>query len=126
MKLTLITNTRVIDCQIRILKLEDRKLKHSIQINRKVLQQKSLKLSQLKYSDKLIISESMCYEKQKLAYKFHQLKNSKMIHSTWFWNNTVNIKVTLNGEIHQIFHATGIRILLGIDNLDDFINNTSF
>ena len=63
MKLTLITNTRVIDCQIRILKLEDRKLKHSIQINRKVLQQKSLKLSQLKYSDKLIISENMCYEK---------------------------------------------------------------
>ena len=49
-----------------------------------------------------------------------------MIHSIWFWNNAVNIKVNLNGEIHQIFHATDIRILLGIDNLYDFINNTSF
>ena len=43
-------------------------------------------------------------------------------------NNAVNIKVTLtpNGEIHQIFHTTDIEKLLGIENLEDFINNTSF
>ena len=53
-------------------------------------------------------------------------KNSKKIHSTCFWNNAVNIKVTSNGEIHQIFHTTDIEKLLGIENLEDFIINTSF
>ena len=60
-----------------ILKLKDRKLKPSIQINRKFLQQKSLELSQLKFFGKLFISESMCYENQQLAYKCRQLKNSR-------------------------------------------------
>ena len=52
-----------------ILKFKERKLKRSIQINRKVLQQKSLELSQLKFSGKLSFSENMCYENQKLDYK---------------------------------------------------------
>ena len=54
-----------------------------------------------------------------------QLKNCEKIHSNWFWNNAVNIKVIPNGEIHQIFHTNDIEKLLGIENLDDFINNTS-
>ena len=112
--------------KIKILKFKDRKLKHSIQINKKVLQHKSLELSQLKFSGKLFISESMCYENQQLAYKCCQLKNSKKIHLTWFWNNAVNIKVTPNGEIHQIFHTTDIEKPLGNENLENFINNTSF
>ena len=81
-----------------ILKLKVRKLKRSIQINRNVLQQKSLEPSQLKFFGKFFISESMCYENQQLAYKCHQLKNSKKIHSTWFWNSEVNIRVTLMGK----------------------------
>ena len=109
-----------------ILKFKDRKLKRSIQINRKVLQQKSLELTQLKFSGKLFISESMCYENEQLAYKCRQLKNSKKIYSTWLWNNIVNIKVTPNGEIHQIFHTTDIEKHLGIENSDDFINSTPF
>ena len=40
-----------------ILKFKDRKLKRSIQKNRNVLQQKSLKLSQLKFFGKIFISE---------------------------------------------------------------------
>ena len=67
-----------------ILKFKDRKLKRSIQTNRKVLQQKSLELSQLKFSGKLFISKSMCCEKQQQVYKCRQLKNSKKIPSTWF------------------------------------------
>ena len=67
----------------------------------------------------------MGYENQRLAYRCCQLKNLKKIHSTWFWNNAVNIKVTPNGEIHQIFH-TNIEELLGIENLEDFINNIFF
>ena len=34
--------------------------------------------------------------------------------------------ITRNGEIHQMFHATGMEKLLGIENLEDFISNTSF
>ena len=109
-----------------ILKFKDRKLKRSIQINRKVLQQKSLELSQLKFSGKLFISESMCYENEQLAYKCRQLKNSKKIYSTWLWKNVVNIKVTPNREIHQIFHTTDIEKHLGIEHSDDFINSTPF
>ena len=67
-----------------ILKFKDRKLKCSIQIYRKVLQQKSLELSQLKFSGKLFISKSMCCENQQQVYKCRQLKNSKKIPSTWF------------------------------------------
>ena len=97
-----------------ILKFKDRKLKHSIQINRKVLHQESLELSQLKFSCELFISKSMCYENQQLAYKYCQQKNSKKIHLTWFWNNAVNIKVTPNEEIHQIFRTTDTEKLLGV------------
>ena len=109
-----------------ILKFKARKLKRSIQISRTILQQKSLELCQLKFSGKLFISESKCYENQQLAYKCRQLKSSKKIHLTWFWNSAVNIKVTPNGEIHQIFHTTDIEKLLGIQTLEGFINNTSF
>ena len=79
-----------------ISKFKDKRLKRSVQINKNVLQQKSLALAQLKFSDKLFISKSMCYENQQLADKFCQLKNSKKIQLTWFWNNAVNIKVTPN------------------------------
>ena len=36
----------------------------------------------------------------------------------------MNIKITLNGEVQQIFHPTDTEKLLGIENLDDFIINT--
>ena len=62
----------------------------------------------------------MCYENQQLAYKCCQLKNSKKIHSTWYF------RVIPNGEFHQIFHTTGREKSLEIENLEDFINNTSF
>ena len=65
--------------KIKILKFKDRKLKHSIQINKKILQEKSLELSQLKFSGKFFINESMRYENQQLAYRYRQLKNSKKI-----------------------------------------------
>ena len=79
-----------------ISKFKDKRFKRSVQINKKVLQQKSLALAQLKFSDKLFISKSMCHENQQLDYKFWQLKNSKKIQLTWFCNNAVNIKVTPN------------------------------
>ena len=103
-----------------IVKFKDKKLKHNVQIKCKNLHQKSLKLSRLKFSKKLFVSESMCFENHQLAYKCRKLKNLGKIHSTWFHNNAVNIKFTENGRIHKIFHIIDIEKLLEIDNLDEF------
>ena len=83
-------------------------------------------LSNLKFSGRLFVSESMSHENQHLAYKCRQLKSARKIHSTWFFNNVVNLKLTEHGRIHKIFHVTDIENLLEIDNLEDYINNISF
>ena len=105
-----------------IVKFKDRKLKHNVQIKRKNLHQKSLELSRLKFSGKLFVSESMCFKNHQLAYKCRKLKNLGKIHSTWFYNNAVNIKLTENWRIHKIFHIIDIENLLDIDNLDELLN----
>ena len=55
-----------------------------------------------------------------------QLKSARKIHSTWFYNSTLHIKLVENGPIHKIFHPTDIVTVLGVDNLDEYINNVSF
>ena len=42
------------------------------------------------------------------------------IHSTWFWDNAVNVKLSERSNPVKIFH------IIDIDNLDDFISNTLF
>ena len=59
-----------------------------------------------------------------MAYKCRQLKSARKIHSTWFYNSTLHIKLVENGPIHKIFHP--IEKVLGVDNLDEYINNVSF
>ena len=109
-----------------IVKFKCRKLKRKVLVNRKNLRNKSEDLRQLKFSGKLFISESMCHENHQLAYKCRQLKNAGKIHSTWFWNNAVNVKLSERSNPVKIFHIIDIEKLFGIDNLDDFISNTSF
>ena len=109
-----------------IAKFKCRKLKRSVLVNMKNLRNKSEDLCQLRFSGKLLISESMCHENHQLAYKCRQLKNAGKIHSTWFWNNEVNVKLSERSKPVKIFHIIDIEKLLGFDNLDDFINNTSF
>ena len=57
----------------------------------------------------------MSHEDQQLAYKCWQLKSARKIHSNWFFNNAVNIKLTEHGRIHEIFHVTDIEKLLEIE-----------
>ena len=109
-----------------IVKFKCRKLKQRVVVNRKNLRNKSEDLRQLKVSGKLFISESMCHENHQLVYKSHQLKNAGKIHSTWFWNNAVNVKLSERINPVKIFHITDIEKLFGIDNLDEFISSTSF
>ena len=92
----------------------------------KNLGNKSQELSNLKFSGRLFVSESMSHENQQLAYKCRQLKSARKIHSTWFFNNAVNLKLTEHGRIHKIFHVTDIENLLEVNNLEEYINNVSF
>ena len=109
-----------------IVKFKCRKLKWSMLSNRKNLWNKFEDLRQLRFSGKLFISASMCHENHQLAYKCHQLKNAGKIHSTWFWNNAVNVKFSERNNPVEMFHIIDIEKHLGIDNLDYSIKNTSF
>ena len=109
-----------------IVKFKCRKKKQSLINKRKNLGTKSQELTNLKFSGRLFISESMSYENQQLAHKCRQLKSARKIHSTWIFNNVVNIKLTEHGRIHKIFHVTDIENLLEIGNLEEYINNASF
>ena len=109
-----------------IIKFKCRKQKQSVMYKRKNLGTKSQELSNLKFSGRLFVSESMSLENQRLAYKCRQLKCARKIHSTWFFNNVVNAKLTEHGRIHKIFHVTDIENLLETDNLEEYINNASF
>ena len=109
-----------------IVKFKCRKQKRSILINRKTLRNKSGVLTQLNFSDRLFVSESMCHENHELSYKCRQLKNTAKIHSTWSWNTSVNIKLNERCQPTKTHHVIDIEKLIGVDNLDEFINNTSF
>ena len=109
-----------------IVKFKCRKQQNSIMYKSKNLDNKCQELSNLKFSGRLFISESMSHENQHLAYKCRQLKSARKIHSTWFFNNVVNLKLTEHERIHKIFHVTDIEKLLEIDNLEDYIINVSF
>ena len=43
-----------------------------------------------------------------------------------FGNNVINVKLNERSQPAKIYHIIDIEKLLGVDNLDDFINNTSF
>ena len=68
----------------------------------------------------------MCHENHQLAYKCRQLKNAGKIHSMRFWNNVVKLKLNERSQLAKIYRIIDIEKLLGVDNLDDFINSTSF
>ena len=50
------------NCDRVTVKFKDRKLKHDVQLKRKNLHQKSLEFSRLKFSGKVFVGESMCFE----------------------------------------------------------------
>ena len=109
-----------------IVKFKCCKQKQSLIYKRKNLGTKSQEPTNLKFSVRLFVSESMSHENQQHAYKCRQLKSARKIHSTWFFNNVVNIKLMEHGRIHKIFHVTDTENLLEIDNLEEYINNASF
>ena len=55
-----------------------------------------------------------------------QLKRVHKIHSTWFFNSTLHMKLVENGPIPKIFHPTDTEKVFGVDNFDEYINTVSF
>ena len=108
------------------MKFKCSKLKRKVLVKRKNLRNKSEDLRHLKFSGKLFILESMCHENHQLAYKCRQLNNAGNIHSTWLWNNAVNVKLNERSNHAKNFYIIDIEKPFDIDNLDDFISNTSF
>ena len=109
-----------------IVKFKCLKQKQALIYKRKNLGTKSQELTNLKFSVRLFVDESMSHENQQLAYKCRQLQSARKMHSTWLFNNVVNIKLTEHGRIHKILHVTDIENLLEIDNMEEYINNASF
>ena len=109
------------------MKLKCRKQKQSVMYKPNNLGTKFQGISNITFSRRLFVSESMSLENQRLPYKCRQLKSARKIHSTWLFNNVVNVKLTEHGRIHKIFHdVTDIENLLETDNLEEYINNASF
>lgn len=52
--------------------------------------------------------------------------NAGNIHSTCFWINKINANLTEESTLFKIYLIIDIEKLLGTDNLDEFISNTSF
>ena len=109
-----------------IIKFKCRKQKHRVLLSCETLQNRSLDLTQLKFSGKLFVNERMCHENHQLVYKCRQWKSARKIYSTWFYNSTLHMKLLENGPIHKIFHPTDIEKVLGVDNCDEYVNNVSF
>ena len=92
--------------------------------NRKNLQSKGLEITQLKFSSKFFVNESLSYENQQLAYKCRKLKSARKIYSTWFYNNCVNIKLSEHSNPVKKFYIRDIENLMGTDNLEEFLRSS--
>ena len=81
-------------------------IKRRVLVNKENLPNKSEDLHQLMFSCKLFILERMSHENHQLTYEFRQLKNAGKIHSTWFKNSAVNIKLSKRSNPVKVFHIT--------------------
>ena len=106
-----------------IIKFKNRKLKYKIINNRKIMKNKSKELNELKFSNNLYISESMCADNRGLLFKCRKLKKARKIFNTWFFNNAINVQLNQSGEIHKVFHDEDLVALLKVDDLDSFLIN---
>ena len=104
-----------------IVLFKDRKLRNKVYFNRNNLKGKEARLKELGFSGKLYVNDSLCVEFQSLYYKCRQLKKSKKIFDTWFYNNKINVKINQDSNIINIFHEKDLEKELKIDNLDEFL-----
>ena len=61
------------------------------------------KVKSFGFGNELYIAESMCIENQQLFYRCRKAKALKKIHSCWFFNSCVIVKVRDQGLIIRSF-----------------------
>ena len=103
------------------IKLKCRKQRQNVHFNRKNLKGKSSDLTQLRFSGKTLIRESMFHENHQLP-QCRKLKTGGRIHQTCFFSSTVSLKLTDNGPVHKILYIVNIENIQGNDDLDECIN----
>ena len=81
-----------------IIKFKSRKLKYNIINNRKIMKNKSKELNELKFSNNLYFSESMCAGNHGVFFKCRKLKKARNIFNTWFFNNAINVQLNRIGK----------------------------
>ena len=88
------------------------------------MKNKSKEFNELKFSNNLHISESMCAGNHScLFFKCRKLKKARKIFNTWFFSNAINVQHNESGKIHKVFHTEGLSVLLKVDDLDSFLMN---
>ena len=108
-----------------IVKFEDRKQRNKVIFSRKELKSKGEQLRDLQFGPSLFINNSMCFENQSLFYKCRQLENVGKLFYFWFFNNTLNVKLTENGRITKILHISDLKNLLQINSIEELLNSPS-
>ena len=69
----------------------------------------------------------MCSKNHQLSYKCRQLKSAGKINSTWFWNNSINVKLNERSQPMKIHHVIDIENLIFWSWQFRWVyNNTSF
>ena len=108
-----------------IVKFKDRQQRNKVIFNWKELKSKGEQLRDLQFGPSLFINDSMCFENQPLFYRCWQSKNVGKLFSFWFFNNTLDDKLTENGPVTKIFHIIDLQNLLQVDSIEELINNLS-
>ena len=77
------------------------------------MKNKSKELNELKFSNKLYISESMSAGNHSLSIMVLQQRYQLMLTQ----------QLNQSGEIHKVFHTEDLAALLKVDDLDSFLMN---
>ena len=73
----------------------------------------------LSRESKIYINESLCGASRELFYKATVLKRMKKLFRYWTSNGIVKIKLTENGDIHQITHSDDLQYIFPNINIEE-------
>ena len=107
-----------------IVKFKCRKLRNNVCFNKSKLKDKTNEIQEITGTEESIyIQESLCLENQSLFYKLRRLRKANKIHSTWFSNNSINVRLMESSNAIKVYHDSDVEDILGIDSLDKYISN---
>ena len=85
-------------------KLKERQMRYNIMVNRSKLKGKNDHLQRIGFKEAVFINESMSPGYKYLHYLCRRLLRDRQIHSYWFFNNQLKIKLEERGDANIIEH----------------------